>query len=184
MARTRAKPSASWEGHQSKRVNPRYRKGAESGPTGTDEGSRSCAQYRGAGIHSCPEAWGTEAQGTHDKRRQAAGRPGQVGRRCPGKAGGTLSPLTVSTQRARNATKSWHPRGCWEGQQQSCRLRSRKLQVLGPQGPLLTNRMTEWVTYGSVGGVGRKPGPYPAGNAGIVSWLAIGYHWPGVPEKL
>jgi hypothetical protein len=43
------------------------------------------------------------------------------------------------------------------------RLWSRKLQVLGPKGPLLTNRMTESVTYGSVGGVGRKPGPYPAG---------------------
>ena len=52
------------------------------------------------------------------------------------------------------------------GQQQSCRLWSRKLQVLGPQGPLLTNRMSELFTYGSVGGVGRKPGPYPAANAG------------------
>jgi hypothetical protein len=38
-------------------------------------------------------------------------------------------------------------------------------KVLGPRGPLLTNRMTELVTYGSVGGVGRKPGPYPAGNS-------------------
>ena len=38
-------------------------------------------------------------------------------------------------------------------------------KVLGPQGPLLTNRMTELVTYGSVGGVGRKPGP-SAPNAG------------------
>ena len=39
-------------------------------------------------------------------------------------------------------------------------------KVLGPQGPLLTNRMTQLVTYGSVGGVGRKPGPYPALDAG------------------
>ena len=37
-------------------------------------------------------------------------------------------------------------------------------KALGPQGPLLTNRMTQLVTYGSVGGVGRKPGPYPAAN--------------------
>src|ERR1017187_6966243 len=37
-----------------------------------------------------------------------------------------------------------------------------KLQVLGPKGPLLTNRMTELVTYGSVGGVGGNSGPYPA----------------------
>ncbi len=35
-------------------------------------------------------------------------------------------------------------------------------QAFGPQGPLLTNRMTELVTYGSVGGVGCNPGPYPA----------------------
>jgi hypothetical protein len=40
-------------------------------------------------------------------------------------------------------------------------------KVLGPQGPLLTNRMTELVTYGSVGGVGRKPGPYPALDAAM-----------------
>jgi hypothetical protein len=39
-------------------------------------------------------------------------------------------------------------------------------KVFGPQGPSLTNRMTELVTYGSVGGVGRKPGPYPAVDAG------------------
>jgi hypothetical protein len=37
-------------------------------------------------------------------------------------------------------------------------------KVLGQQWPSLTNRMTELVTYGSVGGVGRKPGPYPAAN--------------------
>jgi len=47
------------------------------------------------------------------------------------------------------------------------RLWSRKPQVLGPQGSLLTNRMREIFTYGSVGGVGRKPGPYPALDAAI-----------------
>lgn len=31
--------------------------------------------------------------------------------------------------------------------------------------------MTEWVTYGSVGGVGRKPDPYPAADAGRPSRL-------------
>ena len=46
----------------------------KSGPTGTDEGSRSNAQYRGAGDNPCPDAWGTKAQGTHDKSRKAAGR--------------------------------------------------------------------------------------------------------------
>jgi hypothetical protein len=49
-----------------------------------------------------------------------------------------------------------------KGSKVSCRLRARPLQVLGSQGPLLTNRMSELLTYGSVGGVGRKPGPYPA----------------------
>jgi hypothetical protein len=40
-------------------------------------------------------------------------------------------------------------------------------KAFGPAGPLLTNRMTELVTYGSVGGVGRNPGPYPAANPAI-----------------
>ena len=73
-ASRRANPGASREGHEPERVNPRYRKGAKSGPTGTDEGSRSNAQYRGAGDSPCPDAWGTEAQGTHDNSRRSAGR--------------------------------------------------------------------------------------------------------------
>jgi hypothetical protein len=32
--------------------------------------------------------------------------------------------------------------------------------------PVLTNRMREFFTYGSVGGAGGNPGPYPAPNAG------------------
>src|SRR6266478_741929 len=57
-------------------------------------------------------------------------------------------------------------------------------KVLGPQGPLLTNRMTELVTYGSVGGVGRKPGPYPALDAGwrVQFRFAGGVFWSGVCE--
>ena len=39
-------------------------------------------------------------------------------------------------------------------------------KVFGPQGPSLTNRVSELFTHGSVGGVGRKPGPYPAPNGG------------------
>ena len=42
-------------------------------------------------------------------------------------------------------------------------------KALGPPGPLLTNRMTQLVTYGSVGGVGRKPGPYPEIRAASMS---------------
>jgi hypothetical protein len=55
-------------------------------------------------------------------------------------------------------------------------------KAFGPQGPLLTNLVTELVTQGSVGGVGSNPGPYPAGNAGLAFWLAITHQWPGVPE--
>jgi hypothetical protein len=53
---------------------PKAPEGAKSEPTGMGEGSRSNAQYRGAGEVSCPEAWGTEAQGTHDNNRRDAGR--------------------------------------------------------------------------------------------------------------
>src|SRR6266567_6351545 len=49
-------------------------------------------------------------------------------------------------------------------------------KVLGPRGPLLTNRMTELVTYGSVGGVGRKPGPYPALDAAMTILFHIEAH--------
>jgi len=38
---------------------------------------------------------------------------------------------------------------------------------LAPKGPLLTNRMSELFKYGSVGGGGREPAPYPAGDAGL-----------------
>jgi hypothetical protein len=88
-------------------------------------------------------------------------REGNAGawRLCQGKAGGTLSPLPVLTKLAWIAQKSGRKRLCLDGQQQSCRLWSAKPQVLGPKGSLLTNRMSESFTYGSVGGVGRKPGP-------------------------
>jgi len=67
-ASRRTNPGAGREGHKAKRINPRYRKGATSTPTGRDEGSRSSAQYRGARGSDAPwpDAWGTEAQGTHD----------------------------------------------------------------------------------------------------------------------
>jgi hypothetical protein len=50
---------------------------------------------------------------------------------------------------------------------------SHKPQVLGPRGSLLTNRMSESFTYGSVGGVGPKPGPYPAPEARPVFWISL-----------
>ena len=73
----------------------------------------------------------------------------------------------------------------FDGQQQSCRLWSRKPQVLGPKGSLLTNRMSELFTYGSVGGVGRKPGSYPAVNGWIALLFQCGHSCPAVtdPER-
>ena len=93
-ANVRTDPSASWKGHKSKRVNPRYREGAKSEPTGKGEGSRSNAQYRGAGGNLCPEAWGTEAQGTHDKSRKAAGRQCRGMASVPGKGRRDIEPAT------------------------------------------------------------------------------------------
>jgi hypothetical protein len=56
-------------------------------------------------------------------------------------------------------------------------------KVLGPPVPLLTNRMTQLVTYGSVGGVGRNPGPYPAPNAAMTSLFHSRHHWRGIGER-
>ena len=39
--------------------------------------------------------------------------------------------------------------------------------------PVLTNRMSESFTYGSVGAAGGNPGPYPAANAGGPRQLVI-----------
>ena len=55
-------------------------------------------------------------------------------------------------------------------------------KVFGPQGPLLTNRMSELLTYGSVGGVGRKPGPYPALDAAIATLFHVMAHRRGASE--
>ena len=55
-------------------------------------------------------------------------------------------------------------------------------KVLGPTGPLLTNRMREILTYGSVGGVGRKPGPYPAPNPAIAPQFHVGRRGRGVGD--
>jgi hypothetical protein len=58
-------------------------------------------------------------------------------------------------------------------------LGSRQLQgSWSRKGPLLTNRMSELLTYGSVGGAGRKPGPYPAVDGGIALRLQIKRTWP------
>ena len=93
-----------------------------------------------------------------------------------------MSPLTVSTKLARIAQESGRKVALgWAATVMSpCGVVNCK--VLGPRGPLLTNRMTELVTYGSVGGVGRKPGPYPAVNPAIASRLHFGYHWRGVTD--
>jgi hypothetical protein len=167
------------EGHGIQRVNPRYRKGAKSGPTGKDEGSRSNAQYRGSGRKPGPEAWGTEAQGTHDNTQRSAGRQCRAWRWWQGTAGGTLSPQTVCTKLAPSAQESGRMRMHSDGQQKPCRLVvSSTARLMAPTGPLLTNRMSELLTYGSVGGGGSNPSLYPAADAEWRVLFGSQRRWP------
>jgi hypothetical protein len=53
----------------------------------------------------------------------------------------------------------------FDGQQRVMRLSGAPLGSPAAK-PVLTNRMREIFTYGSVGGAGSNPGPYPAHNAG------------------
>jgi hypothetical protein len=46
-------------------------------------------------------------------------------------------------------------------------------KVFGPQGPSLTNRMSELLTYGSVGGGGGNLAPYPAADVVDASCLFL-----------
>jgi hypothetical protein len=48
--------------------------------------------------------------------------------------------------------------------------------------PVLTNRMREYFTYGSVGGAGGNPGSYSAPNTAAASRSHAGRHWRGVGE--
>jgi len=50
------------------------------------------------------------------------------------------------------------------GQQRVMRLGWERPRSLAGR-PVLTNRMREYFTYGSVGGAGGNPGPYPAANS-------------------
>ena len=77
-----------------------------------------------------------------------------------------MSPPTVSTKLAQIAKES--ELGVLMGSNSHDALGSRYPQGLWSfRGPSLTNRMSELLTYGSVGGVGRKPGPYPAPNSAM-----------------
>jgi len=69
-----------------------------------------------------------------------------------------LSAPTVSTRLAQIAEQS-----C--GQQRIMRLGWERPGSLAVR-RVLTNRMREYFTYGSVGGAGGNPGSYPAANAG------------------
>ena len=70
-----------------------------------------------------------------------------------------MSAPTVSTRLAQIAEQS-----C--GQQRVMRLGWERLRSLA-SGRVLTNRMREYFTYGSVGGAGGNPGSYPAASGGI-----------------
>ncbi len=95
-----------------------------------------------------------------------------------------MSPTTVSTKLAQIANKS-EPRRVLTGSKSHVALWSRYPQGHPSEcGRVLTNRMSELLTYGSVGGAGRKPGPYPAaprilgigagGSAQVlITWTAV-----------
>ena len=88
-----------------------------------------------------------------------------------------MSPLTVSTKLAWIATKSKRKDCEWMGSNSHAPCGLVTCKVVGPQGPSLTNRMSELLTYGSVGGVGGNPGPYPAANAGGPPRLRFRTRW-------
>jgi len=95
-----------------------------------------------------------------------------------------LSPLTVSTRLAWIATKSKRKACEWTGSNSHAPCGLVTCKVLGPQGPLLTNRMSELLTYGSVGGSGRKPASYPAADGGWPVLFAFVAQWPAAAEFL
>src|SRR6185295_17562772 len=49
---------------------------------------------------------------------------------------------------------------------------------------VLTNRMRELFTYGSVGGAGGNSGSYPAPNGGVAFWFQDHGFFPAVGELL
>ena len=55
-------------------------------------------------------------------------------------------------------------------------------KALGRQRPLLTNRVSELFTHGSVGGVGSNPGPYPALDAADAPCLRFEGHFRRASE--
>ena len=93
-----------------------------------------------------------------------------------------MSPQTVSTKLAWIATKSRSKECEWMGSNSHAPCGLVTCKVVGPQGPSLTNRMTELVKYGSVGGVGRKPGPYPAANPAMAFRFQAQRRWRGVAD--
>ena len=90
-----------------------------------------------------------------------------------------MSAPTVSTRLAQIAEQS-----C--GQQRVMRLCWERPGSLALR-RVLTNRMREYFTYGSVGGAGGNPGSYPADNAGERPGFAgksrfVHRHRPGVAQ--
>lgn len=94
-----------------------------------------------------------------------------------------MSLPTVSTKLAQIAKQS-EPRWALMGSNSHVALRPRYPQGHRPGfGPVLTNRMSELLTYGSVGGAGRKPGPYPALERRECAAVPDESPWRGVGEQ-
>ncbi len=61
--------------------------------------------------------------------------------------------------------------------------RSLSSELMVPSGPLLTNRMREILTHGSVGSGASNPAPYPALDAPIARLFAFGCLWRRATER-
>jgi hypothetical protein len=84
-----------------------------------------------------------------------------------------LRPQTFCTKVAANASRAAAAMSPWG--LVNCK-------VNGPPGSLLTNRMSELLTYGSVGGGGSGPTSYPAVDPAMTLWLAIEDPWGRVAD--
>ena len=93
----------------------------------------------------------------------------------PKKGSWDFEPIKLSQQKRRGVHKNPVAQySGWMGSNSHAPCGLVNCKVVGPSGPSLTNRMSELLTYGSVGGVGGNPGPYPALDAAMTLLLQSG----------
>ncbi len=172
-------PGVGWPTRPIDELNPKQT-GKNTNQSASPQGTgREHKAHRPGQTKAVVATHSTARRGATSARRRGEPRPKgptiRAARQREGKAGhdvyaeerqlGHRAHQAVSTKAAWIAQKSSRPILRLDGQQQSCHLVVwLTARLLAQQGPLLTNRMTELVTYGSVGGGGSNPAPYPAPN--------------------